>query len=203
MNQVLILFCHPSLENSRINRAWVDRVEGLEGITLHDLYEEYPTFDVDVAKEQELLANNDVIVLQHPFYWYSAPALMKQWFELTLEHGWAYGTGGDALKGKLLLNAITTGGKHEAYTTEGFHETTLSEFLSPVRQTARLCKMHYLPPFVAHGAFTMSELDVAHSADDYALLLTSLRDHSVELDEAGTQSIFDPHNRRLFRRETD
>lgn len=29
--------------------------------------------------------------MQHPFYWYSTPALLKEWQDLVLEHGWAYG----------------------------------------------------------------------------------------------------------------
>ena len=72
---------------------------------MHDLYEAYPDFDIDVRREQELLAAHEVIVLQHPFYWYSAPALLKEWQDLVLEHGWAYGSGGTALRGKALLSA--------------------------------------------------------------------------------------------------
>ena len=48
MAQVLILFAHPALEKSRVNRALVAAVQGLEGVTFNDLYEAYPDFDVDV-----------------------------------------------------------------------------------------------------------------------------------------------------------
>jgi Flavodoxin-like fold len=37
--------------------------------TISDLYEEYPTFDINVQREQELLLAHDIIVFQHPFYW--------------------------------------------------------------------------------------------------------------------------------------
>ena len=64
---------------------------------------------IDVRAEQELLVSHDVIVSQHPFYWYSSPALLKEWQDLVLEHGWAYGRGGTKLTGKILFNAITAG----------------------------------------------------------------------------------------------
>src|SRR5690606_8733330 len=151
---------------------------------LRDLYELYPDFDINIRAEQKALLEHDIIVLQHPLYWYSPPALMKQWFELTLEHGWAYGAGGDALKGTPLLQAVSTGGDMDAYTPEGFHGSTLAEFLLPCKRTATLCGMDYLPPFVAHGAFTMDEQETARSADDYTCLLESLRDETIVLERA-------------------
>lgn len=52
------------------------------------------------AAEQEALKKADVIVWQFPIYWYSAPAKMKQWIDDVLAYGFAYGSGGNALKGK-------------------------------------------------------------------------------------------------------
>lgn len=194
MKTVLVLFAHPNLEKSSIHKVWLERALELEGVTVRDLYELYPEFDVDVSAEQEALAQHDVVVLQHPLYWYSTPALVKQWLDLVLEHGWAYGTGGDALAGKLLVSAISTGGKDEAYQPEGFHGITLEELLAPLRQTARLCKMRYLPPFVAHGAFVMSPEDILDSARDYVRLLEALRDEALDLDFSSTQTRLAPPN---------
>jgi glutathione-regulated potassium-efflux system ancillary protein KefG len=199
VKKVLVVLCHPALENSRINRAWVDRARSLSGITVHDLYEVYQDFDINIRAEQKLLLQHDVIVLQHPLYWYSPPALMKQWFELTLEHGWAYGKGGEALQGKPLLQAISTGGDVDAYSSEGFHGSTLAEFLLPCRRTATLCGMDYLPPFVAHGAFTMDERETAHSADDYTMLLESLRDETIDLDVARLKPRLSTSDAQIFK----
>src|SRR6188508_1129168 len=110
MRRVLVLFAHPVLERSRVNRRLADAIRGLEGVTFRDLYELYPNFSIDVQAEQEQLLAHDVIVFQHPFYWYSCPAIVKEWQDLVLEHGWAYGVGGTQLRGKIWLNAITTGG---------------------------------------------------------------------------------------------
>jgi hypothetical protein len=62
MPRVLILFAHPALEKSRVNRRLAAAVSGLAGVTLHDLYEAYPHFDVEVRREQRLLLEHDVLV---------------------------------------------------------------------------------------------------------------------------------------------
>lgn len=90
-NRILILFAHPALENSRVNRYLIQAVEGLDSVTVHDLYEMYPDFHIDVKVEQDLLLAHDIIIFHHPFYWYSTPAIMKEWLDLVLEHGFAYG----------------------------------------------------------------------------------------------------------------
>jgi Flavodoxin-like fold len=66
----------------------------------------YPDFHINVAREQELLTLHDVIVFQHPLYWYSYPAILKEWQDLVLESGFAFGHMGTRLAGKLLLHAI-------------------------------------------------------------------------------------------------
>ena len=52
----------------------VDAIAGVEGVTVHDLYESYP--DIDVAREQALVEIHDVIVFHHPMRWYNCPALL-------------------------------------------------------------------------------------------------------------------------------
>ena len=81
----------------------------LENVTINDLYEEYPDFFVDVNREQQLLLSHDIIVFQHPFYWYSCPALVKQWEDLVLQHGFAYGAQGSKLIGKWVFTGINAG----------------------------------------------------------------------------------------------
>ena len=107
--------------------------------------QKYPTtiwldghFNIDVKREQALLLEHDLIVLQHPLYWYSVPPLMKQWFDLVLEHGWAYGSQGNQLEGKTMLSVITAGGNEHAYCREGYNRHQIRDFLYPIEQTARL-----------------------------------------------------------------
>jgi len=154
----------------------IQAVEGQEHVTVRYLYDLYPDFYIDVKAEQELLLEHDIIVWQHPFYWYSAPALLKEWIDLVLEHGFAYGREGNALKGKQVLTATTTGGRMEAYTEGGHNRFTMNQFLAPYEQTARLCKMDYLPPFVIHGSLIMNEQDIKQVSEDYRKVIVSLRD---------------------------
>ena len=154
-------------------------------MTVHDLYEVYPAFNVSAKREQALLLEHDVIVFQHPFYWYSVPAILKQWQDIVLEHGWAYGAGGTQLSGKITLNAMTTGGPEQAYAKTGFNNFSMREFLAPWEQTANLCKMKYLAPFVVHAALQFSTADdLAPQLQAYKTLLTALVEDRLDLDAA-------------------
>jgi glutathione-regulated potassium-efflux system ancillary protein KefG len=182
-NRILILFAHPVMHKSRVNCRLADAIKDTEGITFCNLYENYPDFHIDVAREQQLLLQHDIIVWQHPFYWYSSPALLKEWIDLVLQHGFAYGKTGTALRGKQVLSAITTGGRREAYGAGGMNEYSIPDFLAPFNRTARLCRMDYLPPFVIHGTHLMSDKDIGKAARQYRSILVSLRDEIFSLDE--------------------
>lgn len=183
MPRVLILFAHPRLENSRINRAMIAQIPSNPLITFHDLYEEYPDFNVNVEKEKKLLEAHEIIVWHHPFYWYSSPPLLKQWIDMVLELGWAYGPGGNALSGKWIFNAITTGGGKEAYSREGHNRFSLHEFLAMFNQTAHLCKMIYLPPFVVQGTHRLSDEQNETSSGLYGKLLAGLSEGKWEMEK--------------------
>jgi glutathione-regulated potassium-efflux system ancillary protein KefG len=201
MIRVLILFAHPALEKSRVHRHLIRGVSNLPGVTFHDLYEAYPTFDINVPYEQALLTEHDLIVFQHPFFWYSTPALLKQWEDLVLEHGWAYGSRGTALRGKQLLSAITTGGNAAAYQHDGYNHFTLREFLTPIEQTARLCHMEYLPPFVVHGTHRMTEVDIERAVNEYRQVIEALRDERIDLDAARHYPILNENFDMLLKSE--
>jgi glutathione-regulated potassium-efflux system ancillary protein KefG len=178
--RILILFAHPALEKSRVNRRLVEAVRSLPGVTFNDLYQHYPDLDIDIEREQRLLAEHDVVVMQHPFYWYSTPALIKEWEDLVLEYGWAYGQGGTALEGKTLLTAITAGGSEEAYSRTGHNRYTIRELLVPIERTAALCGMTYLPPFVVHGTHSLDDAEIARHAADYRRVVEALRDDRLD-----------------------
>ena len=172
MSKTLIIFAHPALEKSRANRRLIDGVCDLENVTVNDIYEHYPDFHIDVEREKGLLESHDQIVWQHPFYWYSTPSLMKEWFDVVLQYGWAYGKNGNALVGKSVLSVVTTGGSAEAYCAQGHNQYTMSEFLRPLEQTARLCGMEFQKPFVVHGALQLSDADLDQATESYRWLLT-------------------------------
>jgi putative NADPH-quinone reductase len=159
--------------------------ERVAGITFVDLYADYPRFDIDVEREQQRLLEHDVILFQFPVFWYSTPSLLKEWQDLVLEHGFAYGTDGTALRGKIFFNALTAGGLEAAYQAEGYNHFTLRELLHPIEQTARLCGMIYLPPFALFGARTaVDEGRVDRHVADWVNLLEAVRDHRIDIDSA-------------------
>jgi glutathione-regulated potassium-efflux system ancillary protein KefG len=185
MRRVLVLFAHPVLERSRVNRCLLEGITDLEGVTIRDLYEDYPTLSINVEREQADLLAHDVIVFQHPFYWYSCPAILKEWQDLVLEHGWAYGVGGTKLRGKITLNAVTTGGPAQAYQRGGYNRYTVRELLAPWDQTAHLCGMRFLAPFAVHAALkVIRDEDVDPSRAAYVRLIEALRDDRIDLDAA-------------------
>jgi glutathione-regulated potassium-efflux system ancillary protein KefG len=177
--EILILFAHPRLSTSVVQSAMLRAVDGLENVTLHDLYAAYPDFLIDVKREQELLLAHDIIVFQHPFYWYSSPAIIKEWLDLVLENGWAYGTGGSKLHRKFVMNAISTGGNKDAYRDSGRNRFEISELLAPFDQSAHLCGMAYLAPFVIHTGRHMNEAELSGEAENYRELLADMRDGRV------------------------
>ena len=187
MAKVLILFAHPLLETSRVHTALLNGIKGMKGVTIHDLYEQYPDFDIDKEKEKALLLAHDIIIWQHPFYWYSAPALLKQWQDLVLEHGWAYGKHGQALEGKKVFNVFSSGGSSAAYEAGGRNQYSIQQFLIPFERTAALCRMTYWPPFWVAGVHKMESDEINLYAAQYRALLRLLTADQIE--EAQIQNL--------------
>jgi glutathione-regulated potassium-efflux system ancillary protein KefF len=171
---VALIYAHPYAERSLANRELLSAIDDLAFVDHRSLYDLYPDFDIDIDEEQRRLAAVDTIVLQHPVYWYSMPALLKLWIDEVFAIGWAYGTGGDALRGKRMLWVVTTGGDVDSYTPDGPHGHPIDLFLAPIRQTALFCGMEWLEPIVVHDA---------HS-DQAAVAATGLRYRQRLLDLA-------------------
>ncbi|MEN8229603.1 MAG: NAD(P)H-dependent oxidoreductase [Bacteroidota bacterium] len=179
----MILFFHPLLHKSRVNKELLRAVEDLDEVTVRIMYDLYPDFHINVSVEQELLLKHDVIVWQHPFYWYSAPSLLKEWIDLVFEHGFAYGKEGRALEGKKLISAITTGGRKEAYMATGPNRYSMRELLSPFEQTGALCRMNYLPPFVVHGTHLLNDDGIMLAGEKYRKVIQNLREDRFTPEE--------------------
>jgi glutathione-regulated potassium-efflux system ancillary protein KefG len=171
---VLLVLAHPALERSRANRALAKAAKGYAGVTFKDLYETYPDFVIDIEAEQAALRAHQVVALQFPLYWYSTPALLKEWLDLVWLHGFAYGEDGEALKGKTLFVACTTGASAKAYHAHGYNRFSMDEFLRPLEQTAHLCGMVWETPFVVHGASVKDDAALKAEAERYKARIASL-----------------------------
>ncbi|OEE58215.1 NAD(P)H-dependent oxidoreductase [Enterovibrio norvegicus] len=189
--KVLVLFAHPSQRRSEVNAPLYQIAQSADGVTVVDLYAEYPTFHIDIDREQARLREHDVVLFQFPLYWYSTPAILKEWQDLVLEYGFAYGSSGTALKGKYFMCAITAGGREEAYKSDGFNHFKIRELLYPLEQMANLTGMNYLAPFALFGSRTAAEEGkVGQHTVAYKKLLTALVDGRLDTDLlAGSEKI--------------
>lgn len=170
----LLVVAHPRLDRSVVNAGLVRSATALQEVEVHDLYEAYPDFQIDVAAEQERLLRHDVIGVQFPLFWYSVPALLKEWFDLVWLHGFAYGGHAPRLAGKVLFCAASTGGDAESYRQDGRNGYTVEEFLRPLERTAALCRMRWATPHLLHDAPRLRGEKLDEAARGYAHHLENL-----------------------------
>jgi len=173
---ILVVYAHPHHARSVTNRALLDAVRDLDGVRVHALYDRYPDFSIDGDAERELLLEAELVVLQHPLYWYAPPALLKLWFEEVLRHGWAFGEGERRLAGKHCQWVVTTGAPANGYLPEGMHGHDFEAFVPVVRQTAKFCGMHWHEPIVVHGASRIDPEVLEREAAGYRSRLAAWRE---------------------------
>lgn len=174
MKEILVVYGHPYPNRSRAGRALLAAVDDLPNLRVHALYSLYPDFAIDVEREQELVLASDVLVWQCPFYWYGMPALMHLWVEKVLAHGWAYGKGGDKVRGKTVQWVTTTGAPESEYTARGIHGHEFSRFVPAISQTAIFCGMRFADPIVVFGSHRLSEKELLHQGTRYRNRLIEL-----------------------------
>lgn len=183
--RILVLFAHPVPQQSEVNIFLFEDAQQLPNVTTVDIYAEYPDFNIDVVKEQQRLVNHDVIVFQYPLYWYSTPSILKEYQDLVLEYGFAYGKGGTALREKLFFCAISAGGKEEAYQTDGFNHFTIRQLLQPLEQMASITNMTYLAPFALFGSRSASREDrISTHREKWKMLLNALVTDHIDIARA-------------------
>jgi len=144
----LVIVTHPTIENSLVNKRWIEELKKYPAeFTVHALYEAYPDGKIDVLAEQKLVEAHDTVIFQYPLYWFFTPPLLKQWMDEVLVYGWAYGTGGDKMKGKKIGLAISAGIKEEDYQADGLYEVTIEQLSLPIKVTAQYIGATFAPIF--------------------------------------------------------
>ncbi|AMV60624.1 NAD(P)H oxidoreductase YRKL at Putative NADPH-quinone reductase (modulator of drug activity B) at Flavodoxin 2 [Pediococcus damnosus] len=140
--KTLVIVAHPNLVDSGTQKFLKTSLAKMDSVTWHVLNEGH----FDVTAEQDLLQENDRIIFQFPLYWYSAPAILKQWEDEVLTRNFVYGTG-HALAKKELGIVVSTGDRQKGFVAGGEEQFTLSELLRPYQALAHKGEMTYLPPF--------------------------------------------------------
>jgi len=107
----------------------------------------------DIQQELDKLLWADLLVLNFPIFWFSAPAMLKGWIDRVLVSGVCYGgkrfydQGG--LAGKRALVTVTLGGREHMF-GEGAIHGPLEDMLRPIlRGTLAYVGFEVLEPFVA------------------------------------------------------
>jgi glutathione-regulated potassium-efflux system ancillary protein KefG len=62
----------------------------------------------------------------------------------------------------------------------------MRQLLTPIEQTASLCGMVYLPPFVVHGTFGLSDEGISRHAAVYRRTIEALRDGGIDPGDVET-----------------
>jgi glutathione-regulated potassium-efflux system ancillary protein KefG len=141
-NKVVILLAHPNYAQSVANKALVEAVKGLPGVTVIDIYA--APFTVDTYRQP--IGEASTVVFQFPFHWLSAPSQLKKWCDEI------FGGVMDSIKGKKLMVATTTGSEYAAYRSGGRNLFTIDEYLRPYEGFANHSGMVWQTPFVVYGA---------------------------------------------------
>lgn len=160
-----VMVFHPHLNRSVVNAAFMQRAAQLPNTTVRDMYSEYPDFHINTEREVQIAAQHERIVFQFPLYWYSAPALLKEWEDAILY------TNSALFAGKELFLAVSAGGAFEDYSEHGKQTATMAQILLPYKLTAQYLSMSFAQPFVIHHAHHLSEAELLDAANQYAALL--------------------------------
>jgi len=161
--QTLIIVSHPTLADSNAQRFLWESLPA-DGVTWHHLESVYPDGRINREAEQQQMFQYDRIIFQFPFYWYSSPALLKQWQDVVLTEGFAYGSGG-RLSGKEFGLVLALGVHEREYQAGGREGFTLSELTRPYQAMAAKCGMTYMP------TFAISKFDYLNDSKKKALLI--------------------------------
>lgn len=149
--KTIVILAHPNIEQSNVNKAWIQALNKKNlDVKVHNIYQTYPDWNIDVVVEQAQLEGYDRIILQYPLFWYSTPPLLKKWVDEVFAYGWAYGSSGNKLAGKEFGLAVSTGGVEDVYNESVYG--TMSQVLRPMKSTAKFINSKYIGSHIFHGA---------------------------------------------------
>jgi len=174
--KTLVILVHPDMENSRINKSWKEELEKYpDKITIHELYKEYPDWNIDIKKEQELILKHDNIIFEFPLYWYSSPPILKKWLDDVLSFNWAYGNE-YRLKGKNIGFAVSVGGPETEYLKTGSVKFSMNEILIPFEATVEYIKANLISHYILFDATeSLSEEKLLESTKNYVKHIFSIK----------------------------
>ena len=169
--QVVVLLTHPNIKESRANKALMDAISDMEEVAIYNLYEMHVEDAFNAEIWSTIISHASALVFQFPFYWMSAPSLLKKW----LDEVFTYLAKTPAVAGKTLMVVTTAGSEHDAYRSGGRNRFTVDELLRPYQASAVHAGMVWQTPVVAYGMGTADAgKNIAEGVNDYKLKIESL-----------------------------
>ena len=150
LRKVVILLAHPNIKESQANKALIDAVSDIEGVAVFNLYELSPDIAFNVDEWSKIISDTSAVIYQFPFYWMSAPSLLKKW----QDEVFTFLSKTPAVAGKPLMVVTTTGSEYEAYRSGGRNRFTTDELLRPYQGSAIHSGMVWQTPIVIYGMGT-------------------------------------------------
>ncbi|SIN92881.1 Putative NADPH-quinone reductase (modulator of drug activity B) [Carnobacterium alterfunditum] len=181
--KTLVIISHPEMMESGSQQYLLSSIPEGKDITIHHLESVYPDFKLDVEMEQALLKEHERIIFQFPFYWYSAPALLKKWQDEVLTDGFAYGKRGKALTGKEFGLVMSIGVKEEEYQPGGREGFSIDELTKPFQAMALKTGMVFLKTLPIFQFSYLTEEQKMNLLIRYQQYLTREKEDSLKARE--------------------
>ena len=181
MKNVVIISGHPDLKNSVANKTILEEIAAkCTQVEIRKLDELYPDYNFDIKAEQKALEKADIIVFQYPTHWYGLPGILKLYVDKVMEHGWAYGSTSNALKGKIFIASTTTGAPESAYSANSVMKHTIEEFSYGLKQYSEMCQMEFKKFFCIGGAMCIPGVT---TEEQKQALIERVKKHADEIIE--------------------
>ncbi|MDQ6437451.1 NAD(P)H-dependent oxidoreductase [Mesorhizobium sp. LHD-90] len=117
----------------------------------------HASFAPDVAREQQRVADADLVVMQFPLWWGGAPAIVKGWGERVFAYGFGYADGlrfdTGVFRGRRAMVSMTSGGTLARFGVGAPYGELERQVLWQIQHLGLEYMGYELePPFVAYGA---------------------------------------------------
>lgn len=137
MQKNLIILAHPKIEESIGNKIISELTAKEQNVEVRHLDKLYPSFKIDIKAEQEALLTARNIIFQYPLYWYSTPAILKEWIDQVFQYGFAFGQE-SALNDKKIFISLTIGSDPDYY-----NDDVMEKILFPIKGLTEYCNLTY------------------------------------------------------------
>lgn len=157
-----------------VNKEWVESIKReLPEVDLHLLHTARKQKEFDIKAEQKLIDSHDTIVFQFPVYWFSCPALLKQWMDEVLTPDWAY-MANYAFEGKRVAFAASAGSSAADYSANGSVGMELEDVLRSMRLSVGYLKAKYCGLHSCFSAVGIGKDALKQNAMEYVRFIESL-----------------------------